>query len=291
MAVRSQYSAVPYNTGRKRSYRRVSDVPLFLDQITVLVLTRNEAPNIGRTLDKLSWAQRVVVVDSFSLDETCSIAHSYQNVMLVQRKFDNHAAQWNYGLAHIDTEWVLSLDADYQLTDSLVDELKTLNPPQAMDAYFARFKYCIRGRPLRATLYPPRAVLFRRACCRYEQEGHTQVLRIDGDCGWLQALIYHDDRKPLTDWLASQDRYARLEAEHLLSSSPAELSLPDRLRRWIVPAPALVLFYALFVKGLIFDGWSGWYYAFQRAVAETVLSLRVIESRLTAPKDADSIRP
>ena len=249
------------------------------DEITVLVLTYDEAPNIRGTLDRLFWAHRVIVVDSFSLDETCDIARKYENVKVLQRRFDNHADQWNYGLDQVDSEWVLSLDADYQITDYFVDEIRTLIPPKAVNAYFARFEYCIEGRSLRATLYPPRAVLFRKSSCRYEQEGHTQILRIDGEHGWLQSAIYHDDKKSLNHWLRAQYRYALLEARHLLTASSSELKLADRVRRLMLPAPFLVFFYTLFVKGLILDGWPGWYYVFQRTLAEILLSLRLIETK------------
>src|SRR5919106_2423683 len=103
-----------------------------LDQITPLILTYNEAPNIGRTLENLSWAQDIVVVDSFSDDETLEIAASFPNVRCVQRVFDCHRNQWEFGLREtgIKTPWVLALDADYILTTDLTDELQKLEPTQ-----------------------------------------------------------------------------------------------------------------------------------------------------------------
>src|SRR4029079_8546941 len=94
--------------------------------ITPLILTYNEAPNIGRTLERLSWARDIVVVDSFSDDETLDIARSFSNVRVYQRRFDGHEQQWNFGLQEtgIETDWVLALDADYVLTDELVNELQ-----------------------------------------------------------------------------------------------------------------------------------------------------------------------
>src|SRR6185369_5711789 len=136
-----------------------------LDELTIVILTYNEAPNIARTLDNLRWARRILVVDSFSTDETCQIVGQYDNAEIVQRRFDSHANQWNYGLAQINREWVLALDADYQIGEGFVDELRRLSPSETADAYCARFIYCIAGRPLRSTLYPPHAVLFRSSRC------------------------------------------------------------------------------------------------------------------------------
>ena len=149
-----------------------------------------------------------------------------------------------------------------------------------MNAYFARFRYCVFGHPLRGTLYPPRAVLFRKACCQYVQDGHTQQLQIEGQTGLLENVIDHDDRKPLSHWLWAQDRYAKLEAAKLAETPAAALTLPDRLRRKIILAPFLVCFYTLLAKGLILDGWPGWYYVFQRTLAEMLLSLRLLEEKL-----------
>jgi hypothetical protein len=173
----------------------------------------------------------------------------------------------------------LALDADYVLTDELNAELAGWVPAMGTTAYFARFRYCVAGRPLRTSLYPPRAVLFRPSQCRYQPDGHTQLLSIDGATAFLVAPIDHDDRKPLADWLRAQDRYAALEAEKLLAA-PGALPLQDRVRRLIVAAPLLLPAYALLAKGLIFEGWPGWYYAFQRTLAELILSLKLIEARL-----------
>ena len=94
-----------------------------LDQITPLVLTYNEAPNIRRTLEKLRWAREIIVVDSFSTDETLDRLKAFPQVRVVQRKFDTFAGQCNFGLDQIQTPWVLSLDADYVLSEELIEEI------------------------------------------------------------------------------------------------------------------------------------------------------------------------
>ena len=250
-----------------------------LDQITPLILTYNEEPNLGRCLARLRWAREIVVVDSLSTDATKAIAAQHANVRFIERKFDNHTAQWNFGLDQVKTDWVLSLDADYILSDGFEQELAALRPAAALAAYAASFRYCINGRPLRGTLYPTRLALFRRAKCRYVQDGHTQLLHADGPTGALRTPILHDDRKPLSHWIWSQDRYAKLEAEKLSRTPSAELGLNDRIRKTILLGPPVVFLYTLFVRGVILDGWAGWHYALQRALAETLLSLRLIEAK------------
>jgi glycosyltransferase involved in cell wall biosynthesis len=250
-----------------------------LTQITPLVLTFNEARNIERTLSGLHWASRIVVLDSFSTDETAVICGKHSQVDFIQRKFDNHTNQWNFGLAQARTEWVLALDADYFLPDAFVQELRDWTPADGVNAYFASFKYCVHGQPLRGSLYPPRPVLFRPERCRYVPDGHTQKLEIEGATSRLSQFIHHDDRKPLSQWVWAQDRYAALEAEKLLARSGEKLPLQDRIRRMALPAPGLVFFYTLFAKRLLLDGWRGWFYAYQRTLVELLISLRLLEGR------------
>ncbi|PYV90768.1 MAG: glycosyl transferase [Acidobacteria bacterium] len=258
-----------------------------LDEVTVLILTYNEAPNIGRTLDKLRWARRIVMVDGFSTDRTVGIANSFPNVRIVQRRFDSFAQQCNFGLEHIRSSWVLSLDADYVLSDELVEEMAKLTETNEASGYRVRFRYCIHGRPLRASLYPPRTVLYRRDVAQYCDDGHGHHVVVRGKTRMLSGWIDHDDRKGLDRWLSEQNRYMIMEARKLLETPKENLNLPDRLRRWIVPAPPLAFFYTLLTKGLILDGWAGCYYVFQRTLAEVLLSLRLIEAKIRGPKFAD----
>ena len=254
------------------------------DQITPLILTYNEAPNIVRTIAKLSWAWRIVVIDSGSTDETLGILRNYPQVEVIQHPFTDFATQCNFGLTQVNTPWVLSLDADYELSDSLVNEIASLVASDATAGYRAQFVYCIHGRPLRGTLYPPRIVLYRKDKARYYNEGHGHCVTVTGEVNALAGVIYHDDRKSLSRWLASQQRYAVEETRYLAETPLEELKRSDRIRRMAWPAPIGVLFYTLLVKGCILDGWPGWCYALQRLVAETMIALEIIDRRLRSTK-------
>lgn len=250
-----------------------------LDQITPLILTYNEAPNISRTLAPLSWAREIVVVDSLSDDDTVEIAKSFPNVRVVQRAFDSHSNQWEFGLREtgITTPWVMALDADYVLSDEINAELAGLPADARIAGYRANFIYCVNGKELRSGVYPPVTVLYRREAASYVQDGHTQRVTVDGLVKELRGPIFHDDRKSLTHWFKAQARYTELEAQKLLAADRAELGLADRLRRWRVVMPLAVPVYCLIVRGGILDGSAGLYYAFQRSLAELMLSLRLFE--------------
>lgn len=251
-----------------------------LARITPLIITHNEAPNIARTLAALDWARRIVVVDSGSTDGTLDILARFPQVEVAHRPFDDFAGQCNFGLTLIGTPWMLSLDADYLLTPELTAELVELDPGANTMGYRVNFIYCVHGRALRGSLYPPRVVLFRVGAAKYGQTGHAHHLEIAGPVKELRGRIRHDDRKELSRWLASQRTYAAQEADYLLTAGP--LNRIDRLRRMAWPAPLLVLFYVLFVKRCILDGWPGWYYALQRLIAEALLAVEIINRQRRA---------
>ena len=256
------------------------------DQITPLILTDNEAPNIGRTLAELSWAGDIVVVDSFSDDETLEICSRFPRVRVYQRAFDSHENQWNFALKEtgIESEWVLALDADYVLSKEFLTELTTLRASPDIKGYRAKFIYCINGQRLTSGIYPPVTVLYRRDNAFYVQDGHTHKLRLDGGIETMCSPILHDDRKPLNRWLQAQSRYTKLEADKLLSSDPESLSWTDLVRRLRIVAPPAMFLYCLILRGGVLDGWAGFYYAFQRGLAELMLSLYLIDHDLGVPR-------
>ena len=254
-----------------------------LDRITPVILTLNEAPNLARGLAALDWAREIVVVDSGSSDETELVARANPRVRWFSREFDEHADQWKYAIEEtgIESEWILRLDADYLVTSELRAELASIVPPQDVAAYRIGFDYAVHGRRLRASLYPPNCVLFRRrARARPWQDGHTERWRIDGKISACRARLLHDDRKPLATWIAAQLRYQTRERDKLLATPNLELDLPDRLRKhgfWTAP---LVFLHCLFVRGLILDGRAGLFYAWQRSLSEMLLALLLLDEAL-----------
>ena len=259
-----------------------------LNNITPLILTFNEAPNIQRTLERLTWAKTVLIVDSFSTDETLDIVSGFPNTKVIQRAFDHFADQDNFGLQNVSTKWTLSLDADYVCPASLPDELRRID--ESISGYAIAFRYCIYGKPLRGTLYPRRVVLYQTALARYHRDGHAHRVSVTGEIGSLKSLIDHDDRKPLHRWLKSQTTYAALEADKLLRTRYAELGWKDRLRLRLFIAPVLTIFYCLLAKRLILDGWPGLYYSLQRVYAELLLSLDLLDRRLRPADDGSLVK-
>ncbi len=294
-----------------------------LDHITPVVLTYNEGPNIARTLSHLGWARNVVVVDSGSTDDTIAILARFSNVRIFDRRFDTPANQWRYAVTDtgIATPWIFRLDADYQLSDELVQELRQLDPEAPVSAYRIAFDYAIFSRKLRSSLYPPNTILLRQGRFKVWDNGHTESWAVEGPIRMLHARVTHDDWKGTDFWMNAQGRYMRRELEKLehfqekwepvfrpkmrstqearapSDSNKTEGALASRrsrLRDWLRLRPPLMPFavflYCLFGKGLILNGRAGLFYALQRMVAEAALSLMVLEARLRASVESAHVK-
>jgi glycosyltransferase involved in cell wall biosynthesis len=250
-----------------------------LSEITPVLLTHNEERNIDRTLSRLTWASRIVLVDSGSTDNTPSIVSKYPNVEFFQHKFVSHADQWSYAIdeTRITTPWILRLDADYLMTDQLIAEISQLDPHAQVSAYRIKFDYAVFSRKLISSLYPPNTVLLRRGKFKIIDDGHTERWEVAGMVIDLKARICHDDRKTIKTWLNAQSAYMERE---LVSFEKKQSGWKGWVRRHPPLAPLLIGLYSLVGKGQILNGRPGIYYALQRTVAEGILALMILERTL-----------
>ena len=192
------------NSGREQ--RRIKVGYSVLCQITPVLLTYNEEANIGRTLSRLAWAKDIVVVDSGSTDGTLAVLASFPKVRVYSRIFDTHANQWRFAIegTQIATDWILRLDADYEMSDALVSELSQLDPNAAINAYRIAFDYAIFSHKLVSSLYPANTILLRNGCFAVWDKGHTEAWEVNGPVAMLQGRITHDDRKSTPQWLRAK---------------------------------------------------------------------------------------
>ena len=246
-------------------------------QVTPVILTFNEEDNIGRTLRSLSWASRVVIVDSGSSDRTEELARSFSNVDWHVRAFDTHASQWEFAIQKtgIVSKYVLALDADMRTSSEFVREMEQRFLPSEVNAGILGFQHWLLGRPMTRTLVPRQLRIFRRAMVSIEQMGHTQAFTAPPPVYSFASVVVHDDRKPLERWVHSQVGYSRLEFEKLAGLT--NYSLKDRLRRMaLMPFAAAAVAYIL--AGGPLRGRSSLCYALERLTYESLLAMRVLRS-------------
>src|ERR1700736_1453549 len=185
--------------------------------VTPVILTFNESSNIKITLSALAWAQRVVVLDSGSTDQTEQIARSFGNVDWFVRGFDNHRAQWLHAIhqTSITTDYVLALDADMRSGVGFQDELDAFLERVEFAGAWIPFEYRMLGRGLMGSIYPEQIRLFRKDQVRIDQPGHSQVFAVNGTVYRFRSKLIHEDLKPVARWLSNQVKYASLEAARI----------------------------------------------------------------------------
>lgn len=253
-------------------------------RVTPLILTYNESPNISRTLGSLQWAERVVVVDSGSTDDTESIAKSFSNVSWYVRPFDCHRMQWLYGIKETDirTDYILALDADMLVPQAFVKEMDDKLLTKDFDGAITPFRYLIMGRELSGSILSAQLRVFNRNKVTVGQEGHTQQFNVGDKVYRFRSPLLHDDRKSLERWVASQLSYSRLEADRMLSGSCTRLR--DRIRHsGLMPPIAATLAYIR--AGGPFRGRAAARYAYERAAYECLLAIRLQSEQMAGPKD------
>ncbi len=192
--------------------------------LSVAIVTLNEEENLARTLSSVRWAEEIVVVDSGSTDRTVEIAHHF-GARVIQREWPGFAAQKNFAIAQCKGTWILSLDADEELTPELQTQIRTLlptNPPT--DAYYLRRRNLFLGRWIkRGGFYPdPKLRLFRRAAAnfsltpQFEERPVHETIAFDGTSDELDCDLIHHAYPTLSTYIEHMDRYSSLGAEMLV---------------------------------------------------------------------------
>ncbi|MGB3541861.1 glycosyltransferase family 2 protein [Rubrivirga sp.] len=263
-------------------------------------MTYNEEENLPRCLASVSWADDVVVVDSFSTDRTVEIAKA-SGACVVQRAFDTFAGQRNFGIDHggIRHEWVLHLDADEVVPPALRDELVDVSrDANAKPAYRVASKMMFQGRWLKhAGMFPAYQVRFgRRDRLRFVQVGHGQREDLPAiDVGTLQhALDHYSFSKGLGAWFAKHNTYSSDEAAESIRRGAEDVELrglvhadPVVRRRALkslsarMPLrPTLRFMYMYVVRRGFLDGGPGFAYCRLLATYEAMIVAKERELRL-----------
>ena len=184
-------------------------------RVTAIVPTYNEAAVIERALASLHWVDELIVVDSFSTDDTVKRASRFTRRVLFH-EYENSAAQKNWIIPQATYPWILLLDADEAVTPGLATEIQHLleKGPQH-DAYWIGRDNHFMGRRVRFSGWQNDAVirLFHRDRCRYEAKHvHAEIIA-EGSVGRLQGRLLHYTYKDLPTFLAKMDRYTTWGAQ------------------------------------------------------------------------------
>jgi glycosyltransferase involved in cell wall biosynthesis len=233
--------------------------------LSVAIITLNEEANLARTLSSVQFADEVIVLDSGSTDRTLEIAASFPNVKLFSEPWRGFAAQKNAAIEKCSGTWILSLDADEELSPELQTEIRTLlpaNPP--VDAYLLRRRNLFLGRWIRrGGYYPdPKLRLFRRhaanftPAARFTDRPVHETIAFEGKLETLNYDLIHHAYPTIESYIEHMDRYSTLGAQILVEKGKISRSWPAFF--WnILAVPQLTFIWNFFFRLGFLDGREG----------------------------------
>lgn len=239
-------------------------------KLTVIIPSYNEQDNIERCLKSVSWADEILLVDSFSTDRTLEIARKFTDRIL-QHEYYNSAAQKNWAIPQAGHDWVLLVDCDETISKPLGNEIRQLlryDPPQ--DGYWIFRNNYLMGKRVKYSGWGRDSVLrlFRKDLARYDEKRVHAEIRLERS-GSLKERLEHDSISSISAWVEKINRYSSWKAE-------------DKYEK-MVRAPVLHLIFRppiRFIKDFIFrlgiaDGWRGFLIASMSAYAELIKAAKL----------------
>jgi len=185
--------------------------------VTAIVPTLNEEHNIQACLESLAWADRHVVFDCFSTDDTVRIARE-AGADVHQHPFEDFAQFHNAAMERVDADWILFVDADERVTPELAKEIRSRTREDREEVlwWIPRHNYIFGRLTKSAGWYPDyQARLLRSGQVRWERPVH-EIAIAEGPEGYLESPLIHYNYDDLADFRERQERYNEYDAEILL---------------------------------------------------------------------------
>jgi glycosyltransferase involved in cell wall biosynthesis len=201
--------------------------------LSVAIVTLNEELNLERTLASVRWADEIVLVDSGSTDRTLEIARNF-GARIIEREWPGFAAQKNFAITECRGTWILSLDADEELTPDLQTQIRSLLPTNPRcDAFYLRRRNLFLGCWIkRGGFYPDKKLrLFRRAAAsfamppQFEERPVHETINFNGIAEELDCDLIHHAYPTLSTYIEHMDRYSSLGADILVENHRTSSSL------------------------------------------------------------------
>ena len=190
-----------------------------MPKISALIITYNEENNIQRFLEDASYADEIILVDSFSSDQTIEIAKRFEKVKIFQREFKNFTDQKNFAIDQASNDWVTFFDADEHIPLVLREEfLNELEKNDASDAYFVHRKFFFKNKLIRFSgMQSDKQIrVFKKSKARYKANLLVhEVIECEGTIGNLKNSLDHYSFSSVEDFRNKLMHYSRLRAKEL----------------------------------------------------------------------------
>lgn len=186
-------------------------------KISVLIITLNEEANIKSFLEDIDFADEIIVIDSYSTDQTLAIVQSFDKVKVIQNEFTNFTAQRNFALNQATHSWVLFMDADERLTPGLkLEIIETINSKNPQSAYLVYRTFIFKNVKLHFSGWQTDKIfrLFNKTKCRYAEELFVhEKLNVSGEIGKMKNKIIHFSYSDYNNYKNKMRSYGILKAK------------------------------------------------------------------------------
>ena len=191
-----------------------------MPKLSVTIITKNEAADIGAALASVAFADERIVIDSHSTDDTVAIARQHTDRVIV-RDWAGYVDQKNYAASQASHDWILSLDADERVTPALADEIAaTLGGSPSYQGYRIPRVTWHLGRWIRTTDWYPdyQLRLYDRRSAQWSGQYVHESVRVRGSSGRLRHELQHYAYRDIADHLETMDRYTTFAARQMYES-------------------------------------------------------------------------
>jgi glycosyltransferase involved in cell wall biosynthesis len=220
--------------------------------LSVIIITRNEAANIRACIETVAWADEVIVVDSGSHDGTVEICREL-GAFVYLHDWPGFGPQKNRALGYAKHDWVLSIDADERVTKELREEIVAAIRANQLDGFYMPRLSQFCGHFVHHSGWYPDYVLrlFRRAAGRFSDDLVHESVALAGRAGYLKHPLLHYSYREAADVLRKVEQYSTAAARQMFEKG-------KRVTAWDAPVRAGWAFFRTFVLRLgLLDGATG----------------------------------
>ncbi len=184
-------------------------------KISAIAITLNEAENVDGFIQRLSFADEIILVDSYSTDATVEKAKKHKKVTVYERKFDNFSAQKNFAISKASNNWVVFFDLDEEVTPQLATEIVETATTNTCDAYLVKRQLYFMKKKINYSGFQTDWVvrLFKKSKCSYNGNLVHEIIDVDGVTGRLKNSLPHHTYKSFDEYTAKLHKYSALQAQ------------------------------------------------------------------------------
>lgn len=184
--------------------------------LSALIITYNEEKHIKEVLHDIDFADEIIVIDSYSTDNTVEIVNTFPKAKLIQNKFIDYSSQRNFAIECAQNPWILFIDADERFTDELKEEvIETIQLPKALSAYLFYRTFIFEDKKLNFSGWQTDKIfrLFQKDKAKYVTERLVhEKLKVNGKIGKLKHKLIHFSYTDYESYKSKMVSYGKLKA-------------------------------------------------------------------------------